>query len=358
MNFDTINALRMERQYLTRPLGESELTAYKALYQDLQPGQNVYWNGFGEPPTNSYRTEFDDKEYNRARQQSRELVKGRFQGGNLGWIMSEDIELFTALYRKPLTKPTELQYEILTIIEREGPLDIPLLKEMVELPAKKITPILSRLQQAFLIYEDQHDFNWNEMDSMSGMSRDWYQFHEIFPDVNIEKYTRHEALVIILQRFAYRQVYFDVTMAKSFYKLPEKEIKKAILEMVEKGVLVAFEAGYLLKTDAELLETYAPEKPHFVYAMHRNDFLVKSHDHWLQEKYTHELHDTLYYLLVDGHFCGFAVGKFRWYETEIEDIIVDLPADEIRTRKNEIIKSVQELAGVKAVVRRYCGKEL
>lgn len=50
------------------------------MYRDLQPGQNVYWNGFGEPPVLSYRVSFDDIEFNRKRQRERKLVKGRFAG--------------------------------------------------------------------------------------------------------------------------------------------------------------------------------------------------------------------------------------------------------------------------------------
>ena len=93
----------MERQHFIKKATEQE---YIELYRDMQPGLNVYWNGFGQPPTLSFRASFDDIEFNRERQMKRELVKGRFAGGNLGWIMPEEMELFAALYRKPLIKPT------------------------------------------------------------------------------------------------------------------------------------------------------------------------------------------------------------------------------------------------------------
>jgi hypothetical protein len=47
----------MERQHLTRTATQAD---YDALYRDLQPGQNVYWNGFGDPPTLTYRADFDE----------------------------------------------------------------------------------------------------------------------------------------------------------------------------------------------------------------------------------------------------------------------------------------------------------
>jgi len=94
---ESIAALRMERQHLTRKANETE---YIALYLDMQPGQNVYWNDFGDPPSLTYRADFDDISFNRERQRAHALVKGRFAGGNLGWIMPEDMELFAAAFAK------------------------------------------------------------------------------------------------------------------------------------------------------------------------------------------------------------------------------------------------------------------
>lgn len=354
MNKNNIIALRMKRQHLS---GKATETEYDELYRDTQPGQNVYWNGFGQPPSITYRATFDDVAHNRNRQERRQLIKGRFQGGNLGWILREDLELFAGLYLKPLTKPTETQMELLRLIEREGPMDIPLMKEMTGLLVKKITPVLSRLQQAFLIYEDQHAFNWSDEETMSGMDRDWYQFSEMFPDVDLNKYTRHEALKVVLQRFAYRHVLFDLEMAKSFYKLSEKDIKKALGSLVEEEILVEVEGGYLLSKDAELLQIDQGSTPPLVYAMHRNDFLVKSNEHWLKERFTHDYPDTLYYLLIDGVFKGVVGGKFR-YTPEIEDILVDLPDEDVALRKDEIVEAVGNLCGEEAPIKRYQGEDL
>lgn len=330
-----IISLRMERQFLIKKADESE---YTTLYRDLQPGQNVYWNGFGDPPTLSFRAGFDDMEFNRERQLKRELIKGRFSGGNLGWIVPEDMELFIGLYRKPLTKPTADQMMVRELIEHSGPLNIQQIKEETGLLVKQITPILHRLQEAFLIYEDQYDGEWD---------RGWYRFGEMFPDVDQNRYTRHEALKIVLQRFAYRLVWFDTAMAKSFYKLPEKEIKLAVVDLVSEGVLAAFESGFVLKTDAELLKTYEPKEMHFVYALHRNDFLYKAHEHILKD-YAKRLtdgleydHEPLQYLLIDGEFHGASVGHFRNGPYDLNDIVCDLT--DSKERKAEIVDAIQSV---------------
>ena len=171
---EKIISLRMERQGFVGKIGEAE---YDALYRDLQPGMNVYWNGFGQPPVLSFRAGFDDIEYNRQRQLNRSLVKGRFAGGNLGWIVPEDLELFMALYRKPLREMTEDQRLILDLILQQGPSNIQRMKEETGLLVKRITPALHRLQEAFILYEDQYDGEWD---------RGWYRFEEMFPEVNAE----------------------------------------------------------------------------------------------------------------------------------------------------------------------------
>lgn len=344
MNQRHITALRMERQHFTRKANETE---YIDLYRDTQPGQNVYWNGFGDPPSLTYRANFNDIEFNRKRQRTHKLIKGRFAGGNLGWIAPEDLELFAAAFVKPLDKPGPRHTTLLELIERD-PLTIQQMKEETGMLVKEITPVLHRLQEAFLIFEDQYDGEWD---------RGWHTFSDMFPDVDLTKYSRHDALKILLRCFAYRHVCFDTKMARSFYKLPVKDIKAAVAALVEERVLMEAEGGYLLCEDFELLKSFAAEPPKSVYAMHRNDFLVKSNEHWLKEKYTHPYPDTLYYMLIDGEFCGTVVGKFR-YTPEVDDVILYLPDEEATARKDEILQAVHVLCGENNPIRRYRGEEI
>ena len=76
---EKIRALRMERQHLLTPANETE---YDALYRDLQPGQNVYWNGFGQPPTLSFRADFDDLAYNSAVNSSKGALRAATSVGS------------------------------------------------------------------------------------------------------------------------------------------------------------------------------------------------------------------------------------------------------------------------------------
>lgn len=346
---EKIIALRMERQHLSQRAGEEE---YIALYRDLQPGQNVYWNGFGQPPSLTFRANFDDIEFNRDRQSERTLIKGRFGGGNLGWIMPEDIELFAGLYRKPLDSPTENQLILLNMIENGGPWTIQQMKEETGLMVKAITPALHRLQEAFLIYEDQYDGEWD---------RGWYRFGEMFPHANLERYSRLDALKIILPRFARRMVWFDLAMAKGFYKLPGKDLKAALSALAADGALMESGGGFMLAEDAALLEQYSPAPPRFVIAIHRNDILYKTHEHLLKEwirPLTEQLpydHEPLQYLLIDGAFRGAVVGHFRNGPYDLNDVVCDL--SNAREYRNEIIEAVKSVNFGRAP-KRVFGEEL
>ena len=341
MNNKNIISLRMERQFLINRANEAE---YLALYRDTQPGQNVYWHGFGDPPSISFRAAFDDMEFNRERQRTRTLVKGRFQGGNLGWIESRDMELFACMCQMPLERANEAQITLLELIQRDGPLNIQVMKEMTGMLVKKITPVLHRLQTAFLIYEDQYDGEWD---------RGWYNFSEMFPNVNLDRYSKVEAIKIILQRFSYRHVWFNFDMAKSFYKLPGKDIKSAIAELTEKNILVSYDDGYMLKTDYEILNNRDFEAVQSIFVMHRNDFLVKSNEYWLKEKYTHPDYDILQYILVDGEFKGAVMGHFKYGPYIIEDVVVD----EGILQRDEIIEAVYGVNGRDgSPIKRYCGE--
>ena len=344
-------ALRLQRQHLITPADEAE---YDALYRDMQPGMNLYWHGFGQPPELTFRADFDDVEYNRQRQMKRELVKGRFAGGNLGWIVPEDLPLFAALYRKPIVGfMNDVQATIMTLIERLGPLNIQQIKEETGYLVKVITPALHRLQEAFLLYEDQFDGEWD---------RAWYRFEEMFPETDLQTFSRQDALQIVLRRFAYRMVWFDVKTARSFYKLPEKEIRAACNAMVEQGSLLPYESGYLLAEDAALLSELPDSLPDVpVRAFHRNDFLVRAQEHELCARFKPlyvELpydHDPQYYVLVDGEFRALSVGHFRYGPYEIHDIVCDSP--DMWERKDEICAAVlKENPG--AVIQRFMGQHL
>jgi hypothetical protein len=180
----------------------------------------------------------------------------------------------------------------------------------------------------------------------------------MFPDANLQRYTRHEALKIIIKRFTHRLVCFDAKMIKSFYKWTDKDIKVAIAALVEEKSLEETDHGYMLPDDVALLQTYNAKPPKSIFVMHRNDMLVKANDYWLKERYAHPYPDTLWYLLIDGEFHGAIAGKFRYTPAEVEDAMLDLTPKEAVGRKEDIIQAVLAKGIKDNKITRYQGEEL
>lgn len=340
LTWENMIALRMRRQCIRR---HADLEEYQRLYRDLSPGLNLHWHGFGQPPCLVYRTDFDDVAYNGERQMERELVKGRFQNGNIGFIEAAQMELYACLYQKPY-RPGEYSDMLLHLIEREGPMNIQVMKEMTGLLVKQITPALHRLQEAFLLFEDQNDGEWD---------RGWYLFEEIFPEVDRKRYTRQQALELVLPGLLYRFVYLTCENAQHFYGLPKKDIQAAIAHMEERGMLVSWRDGWLTAEDYRLLEENSYELSQGILALHRNDPLVRTEEWRLKKLYKgkEKGSEVMQYLLIDGEIRGAVMGHFRYGPYDLHEIRLALSGKEAQNRYEEILRSVQQVNGERENIR-------
>ena len=103
-------------------------------------------------------------------------TRRRFQGGTIGYVDRQDLSLYGSIYRKAPKALTQVQEELLALLRREGPMNIGLMKELTGLLVKEITPALHKLQEAFLVFEDQADNEWD---------RAWYLMEGEFPELNL-----------------------------------------------------------------------------------------------------------------------------------------------------------------------------
>lgn len=88
-------------QFLFRKANKAE---YIKLYRDTQPGQNVYWNGFGNPPSITFHADFNDIVFNCAARQCASLSMAGFpaviSGGSLRKIWNYNVCLIRTFYRR------------------------------------------------------------------------------------------------------------------------------------------------------------------------------------------------------------------------------------------------------------------
>lgn len=337
-------SLRMFRQHFSPKAGSEE---FEQLFRGMSPVATPYWCCPGSPPELRCRTEFDNAVRCNQWRAERKIVKARFQKGNIGYVFADELPLFAALYRKK-GAPTQAEEELLALLQREGPLSVALIREFTGLSVRDITARLHRLQQRFLVLEDQVDGEWD---------RCWRPMGEVFPDLFSEMPAPEKALKTLLLRFAYLNVEMNEEKAQSFYQLPLKKIQAGIESLAAEGRLVPFRDEYVLSEDLPLLEGEQLPVPPGVFALHRNDYLVKCNEGRLREGYHYPMFDVLQYLLIDGEFCGAVVGKFRNGPFEVEDILLNLPTDVWNLRREEILDAVQR-ENPESRLKRYCGQNL
>ncbi|UCD08456.1 MAG: hypothetical protein JSU79_08855 [Dehalococcoidales bacterium] len=349
----------MQRQYLDR---KADRTEYNELFRLMSPVRTPYWCRPGSPPSLAHHADFNEYSHVFDMRSRREIIKGRFQGGSIAYIYADELPLFASVYSKDRRKPSYEEFEILELLLREGPMTIASMKEITGLLAKQITPILHKLQQKFLVFEDQADDEWD---------RAWYLFETEFPDVDLDKYEKEETLKILVCRFAYLNVFIDTKMLKSFYQLPEEEFQAVITKLVSVGTLncvtIDDDEGFVMSEDIPLLEKETLP-PRGVFVIDRNDFLFKSNENYLAEKFNNEKcgfrrtpvkPTMMQFILVDGEFRGYTAGYFRIRPNILEDIILDLAESEIRNRKEEILEAVRLVNDPEVTpVQKYCGKKV
>lgn len=350
MNRQAMLALRMERLRMSAPAQHEE---YDGLFRDLSPVATAGWVAPGTPPSLPGHVGFDDISYNDARRSSRAIRKGRF-GGKVAYVDERDWELFACLYQKSLDRPTVAQAEMLELLEREGPLNIGLIKETTGLLVKAITPLLHRLQEAFLVYEDQVD---GEGD------RGWYAMVSEYPDLDLQRYSKQEALEAVLPRLCRRMVWLTAEAAHEFYGQPHAIVRKALDKLVQEKTLIHQEMDgqevFLLTEDAAMLRSdeNALPKPGVI-MLQRNDPLVRCLTK--QEKTALSGgQEALYYLFIDGEIRGTVCGRFKFGPHRLDDVVLNLPSGEAEARKEEILDAVYTVFNrVSSPLAQYCGQPL
>lgn len=332
MKKETIICERLQRQGLTSPLEDShDIKAYKQLFQKLQPVAPVFNSRPGDPPRLVHRTIFNDALLAEDLRKKHQLVKGRFQGGRIGYVLAEDLGLYSTVFQKPIQKITMLQEEILSMIRLSGGISKEQLKEELPFKAREITAALKRLQEAFLIYESQVDTDWNT---------GWFDFKTEWPETKWQE-DATSAVSEILLRFLEAAVFVTLDEIKSWTRLKRKTIQNALTVLMERKAIVkidiaGFGEGFIQKKDLHLTDTRIPQS---VFMLDKSDFLVRTELDELKEKCKGK--EVLQYLLIDGEWKGAVLGHWRIGPHDMEDIVLCLGEDETGKRKEEIISAVR-----------------
>lgn len=349
---NNIYALRMIRQGFNERLDREQ---YESIFRLMSPVMTAYWTMPGNPPVIQHRADFSDFHYNDKMRSRRTIVKGRFQNGGVAYVFFDEIELYIALYIKKIDRISPKMAEIISLIEHEGPINVQGMKDVLGMYVKDITPYLHKLQTAFIVFEDQK--------SVEG-DRGYYFFESEFPEVNLNRYEKIEAIKIILMRFQSLMVWFQIEMAESFYKLSKKEIQRAIDELVNehqlRKLMIDNQEGYISPTDLDQINTQqVADTTSQFFSLNKNDFYAKAMESRLKSIFPKNKYEPMYYLLYQGQFIGAVYGKFRIRPDELEDVIIRPEYHYLVSRKADIIKAISKTCDFeRSPLKRFMGEQL
>lgn len=343
MNWNNQNVIveRLHRQGLTEPLtDERNEESYLTLFRKLQPVAPVHFTRPGDPPKLVHRTLFDDIGMSFSLRERQRLVKGRFQGGRIGYVLEEDLMLYATAFRKQLKVYKQIHDDVMVAIKESGGLSKDQLKEeLSNYPPGEVGKALQDLQHAFLLYEQQMDTDWDT---------GWLVFAEEWFELPDDPESKERYMMKVLLQFVDSMVFATEGNIKSWSSWPSKVIRHIVSKLIEQNELVMVEIeemgkGVMRSADFNLASTILTEQERSrgVWMLDKSDFLVRAELEELQSRYKGL--EVLQYLLVDGVFQGAVLGHWRIGPYDIDDIVLDMDLTEAEERKSEVIEAVRKI---------------
>ena len=328
MRKESILAHRLRRHGLLSPVrGEGE---YIELVRRLQPVTPVARDMPGAPPRLMHRCRGDDRALADGLRARQELLKGRFSGGRIGYVLAADFELYATAFRRPLKVRSSLQDRVLQVLGYHDGLSPRQLRLEMEVQHRKLMPALHRLQEAFLVFEDQSDANWD---------RPWFLLDAALPEVDLDRLSWEEAAMAVITRFLRSHVFATFPELKSWSGFTARGLAAVLARLEGEGLspvrVEGLGEGWTCVEDRDL-EPARMEAG--VFLLHRGDPLVLPHTAELKERF--EGLEVLACLLIDGELSGAVCGHWRIGPHDVEDIVLTLPEGECMRRKDEILKEV------------------
>ncbi len=350
LNSNSVTALAFRRQHLITPADETE---YIELLRYMAPVPTSYWIDPGSAPELNNRASFDDQYFNDTLRGSRRLVKGRYRGGGVGYVLREEQELYAAAYMKPREDMSLDEGMMLDLIKSHDGISVGAIKKETGMLVKHITPLVHKIASRFLVAEDQYCNGWETL---------WYPLEKLYPEQDVMRYTRMEAIAELLRRQAYMYGFVTPDSARSLYGFTLSDIKKAANVLLDDMVFTEERLdnvdGWALTADLDELRSEC-EQVHGVWAFNRSDPLVRANEGFLKGRYTLTDCEPMYYINVDGVFCGAVMGRFNFSDNIHRDLLIELPYDEAQERRDEILAAVyKRINPMISPLLGYMGEEM
>tara|TARA_A100001037_G_scaffold291428_1_gene305517 strand:+ start:407 stop:1048 length:642 start_codon:yes stop_codon:yes gene_type:complete len=213
--------------------------------------------------------------------------------------MTKDTVIAARMRRQALDQPlqskrelNEIQQRVLDVVQEIGPADTDQMKEELDgdpLLKKQIMPALHRMQEAFLVFEEQTETTWEH---------GWSDFESEWPEIDLERRLWEEAASEVLSRFFDAMVFATLDQVRDWSGWSAAKVRKLLASMEANGKIQAAtvegvgEGGIAELPDVDL------NVARKTLMIHRSDFLATAYAFEHKERYG-DL-EVLQYLLIDG----------------------------------------------------------
>ncbi|MDA0335281.1 MAG: winged helix DNA-binding domain-containing protein [bacterium] len=305
---------RLARHGLTCPVDTE--AGYVELFRRLQPVSPEANSYPGSAPRLMHRTTAGivDSVVADDLRSRRQLVKGRFHGGTVGYVHSDDLPLYAAAYRQPLEQFDARQEAALRALTCAGPLSPRQLRHETGLAHRPLMAAVHRLERAFIICEDQTDSAWD---------RPLHLVDREFPELWAQAPPAEVAQAEVLARLLAAQVLATTAELAAGSGLGKRCVAGVLAGMEEDHrIEVAApdddgEQGWRLAED----DPGAADNPAgVVRVLHLRDPLVRPRLDEQSQRF--EGREVLQYLLIDNDIHGAACGHWRIKAHDVEDVLI------------------------------------
>ncbi|HEX7005002.1 MAG TPA: crosslink repair DNA glycosylase YcaQ family protein [Trueperaceae bacterium] len=253
------------------------------------------------------------------------VFKGRFQGGKVAYVRTSDVPIYLAAFRRerPLTGPERV---VLEVLESEGPLHKSDLAEVSGVRGRELSAALQRLQEAFLVFEQQLETEWDNA---------WFSLEREQPEWLVAAPEQDLARLEVLRRFSRAHVATSAQEAKDWSGFPLRQVRELLTELTESGELtrVAID-GWGERFMASDWEPVEPEASLAI--LDPGDPLVTAQASVLKRKF--DGLPALKYVYVDGDVAGIATGRWGIGPFDVDDVVFIEETSSERSRDDIIAK--------------------
>jgi len=278
---------------------------------------------------------------------NRLVFKARFQGGRVAYVPIAEVPLFIAAYQKERTLTLEAQ-AVLETLEREGPLHKPDIAELSGVKGSELSKELQKLQQAFLVYEEQLETEWDNP---------WYHLEREQGDWLANLPDARDARLEIMRRFTEAYVATRVDEAKAWSGFPKREVADCLEALVTAGHLSKVNIdGWGERYIVTNIEDSELQAEKTVAILDPGDPLVVTQTQKLKESFPNL--PVLKYVYIDGEVRGLATGRWGINPYDVDDVVVPEEARDGTIRDEIIEKLRRHFPYPRQRVLRFAGEKL